>query len=449
MGKQSKQEFTDFADEMNQTAPFRHTVRGLGVSRALEAPDDTKASDELDQLVSRISDKITQETSKGLESGSSFGLSELLKADIRGLLEPSFRSDKSETIVSMLDTVTLGLTDEREIRRFLARHGVDIGKEADMQYANNVLQEAARFFNEVIANGASKDKLNTALTHTDTIEGICSIFQTAAGKKLRHITPQACGLLRIAAAIDFLNRDPLLSILPEAEKELHRLYSLHFIRKGNKRIFTTRIPGEIPVEILRCELRTKTRERMIAKLLHKPKNKAEEVTDHIGMRVTTNSAFDALRFLYFAFYKPDTAIFPGMTVNIAETKQLLLDETKLTEALQNPRKARELVNELAVSTVDHAELSTMENGDNNVIHNKHSSEKYRAIHLTFDLPVTRSNGERAYFPVEMQIVDNASRTANESEAPHEDYVARQQAAIRERVLSNNLLEQFKAKKDLK
>lgn len=442
MSKQSKQEkFDKFVDAQTSVAPFRHTLRGLGIDgNALNRQDNTQV---LDLLVSQLCTKVELALAGQQADGTKVDFRTLLGADISAFLQPFVMNDRKGAI-SMLDVVTMGLTDIPDIKRFLKRHGSDLDDQKDLKYVHTVLQEAIAFFDEIIAV-KPQDKIHPSLKNTKKIDGIANVFQTAAGKHQRQLVPQACGLLRVAAAIDFLNRDPLLSVLPEAEAALQELYDKHFSTKGGKTFFKTGTPGDIPMEIVKCELRTKQRKRMIAKLLHKPQNNTKEVVDHIGMRVTTKSAFEALQFLYRAFFNPGTAIFPGITIRIDETKQLLFNEEKLVEALQSHSKAAAFVKELAVHTLDHSDLVIMNEGEGKA--NQYSSRKYKAIQVTFDLPLVNANGQRVHFPVEVQVVDEASRATNEDKAPHSDYVELQTVAIRNRLVGHNLLTMFSETED--
>lgn len=445
MGKKDSQiEFENFADEQNEAAPFRHTLRGMGLNGNPTNGDSPEKK--LDLLVGDVGAKVEavlRDRLGSLEGIDLPTLRTLIAADIKPLLKPLMKDDQKGAI-SMLDVVTLGLTETPEVKKFLKRHGSDLDNPRDLKYVDEVLKEAIMFFDEVIAR-TPQEKINPTLRNTGSIDGITHIFKTAAGKNQKHLVPQACGLLRITAAIDFLNRDPLLAVLPEAQEELKKICDKYFPNQKGKTYFRSGNPGEIPMEIIKAEQRVKNRTRMIAKLLHKPQNSTQEVVDHVGMRVTTKSASDALRFLYYAFFKQDTAMFPGMTFRIKEGKQLIFDEDKLMEALRNPRKAASLVKELSAPTSDHSDLTTV--GDESDGANKFSSKKYRAIQLTFDLPITTKEGKKAHFPVEIQIVDQASREVNEQEAPHDDYMKRQTAAVRERLGSNNLLTRYKEKKE--
>lgn len=456
MAKDLQLDFDRYVDGRNEVSPFRQTLRAMGITD--QAPDREARDTERKLLLGEICDKLNRAlaashaTKPASAPGDQAGdvpvldIQTLLDADIDKLLKPLLREQGGNRIMSMLDIVTPGSTDGADIRKFLERHGVDLEDPNDLSYAESVLDEAIEFFDEVIIVKRQKEKkeVHKSLRDTGEIDGIYRIFQTAAGKHQRQLVPQACGILRIAAAIHFLNCDPYLVILPEAEKKLQRICDKYFKKKGGKFHFTTGKPGDVPLVIENCEIRTKTRRRRIAKLLHKPQNSAKEVIDHIGMRVTTKSAFEALQFLYLAFFKPDTAIFPGMTIDIAETRQLLLSETALIEALQSPRKARELVNKLSTPAVDHAEMITV--GDEEGDRNQFSSKQYKAIQVTFSLPITTAQGQKLHFPVEVQIVDQASRITNEEQAPHPDYIKRQTEAVRARVERNNLLTEFEKAK---
>lgn len=440
MGKKESQiEFENFANAQNEAAPLRHAFRGMGLNGNPTTEDTPeKKLDLLAESVSAKVEEVLRDRITSLEGIDLPTLRTLLAANITPLLKPYVTDDKKGAI-SMLDVVTLGLTETPQVKRFLKRHGSDLDNPEDLRYVDEVLREAIAFFDEVIAR-TPKEKINPSLKSTGTIEGISYIFQAAAGKQQRHLVPQACALLRITAAIDFLNRDPLLAVLPEAQEELQKIYDKYFSTAKGKTYFKSGTQGEIPMEIVKAEQRIKDRLRMIAKLLHKPQNNTKEVVDHVGMRVTTKSASDALKFLYFAFFKPDTAMFPGMTFRIDETKQLLFNENKLMEALIDPRKARALVRELSVTTPNYSDLTTVEDEGSGA--NKYSSKKYRAIQLTFDLPLTTKDGQRVHFPIEIQIVDKASRDVNEEEAPHVDYMKRQTEAVRKRLGANNLLTRY-------
>lgn len=441
MGKTDRQlDFDAFVDEQNRFAPTALTMAGLGIDphagTAHEAPPclDPAAVDNIAAGLKAAFEEAGLDTS-AIES---IDLKTILNANIGPLLRKPCPVANEKTY-SMLDVVTLGLTEAWEVKKFLKVHGVDLTDKADLAYISGVLNEAIEFYDKVVTKPGIT-KIHRSLQDTDTEEGIVSIFQTAAGKKQRQLVPEACALLRIAAAIDFLNRDPLLAALPHAEEALKEICREHFEIRNGKEYFTTRAKGDIPMEIIRHEIRTKIRQRIIAKLLHKPSNKTQEVLDHIGIRVTTKSAFGALCFIYQSFYNPQTAIFPGITVNPGETSQRLLNQETLLEALGDPDKAQELVRQLSITTVDHEELITIDDDDTS--ENPFSSKNYKAIHLTFELPLILPNGQRISFPIEIQVVDFASSVTNQAVASHPDYVERQTQAVRSRVCGHNLLTEF-------
>jgi uncharacterized protein (TIGR04562 family) len=444
MGKSRTQaEFGAFVDESNAIATVRHGVRGLG--SVINIPDPSKVPQS--QILDLLAEEICALAQSAVDNESPDGnptisLRGIIAADIRKLLKP-FEADDKKGPISMLDVVTLGLTDAPDIKRFLKRHGSDIDKPKDFAYVQRVLQRAISYFDKNIANSA-QEKVHPTLRNTNNLDGISYIFQTAAGKHQRQLIAQACGLLRITAAIDFLNRDPLLALLSSAEESLRQLHKDHFVTKNGKLYFDTRKPGEIPIEIISCEVRTKEEDSIITKLLHKPQNNTKEVVDHEGMRVVTKTAFDALKFFYYAFFKHDTAIFPGFTFRMDEVKQKLFGEAKLMEALQDPNKAKDLLMAFARHTDDNEDFEKEDDAGDGV--NKFSSKRYKALQVTFDLPITDKDGNRRHFPIEVQIADRDSMRVNETEAPHEEYKARQKDAVKKRLLRNNLDTKFRQRK---
>jgi len=430
-------QFGKFVERENARAPFAGLVHGLGIGDATSVEHPTLA------VQGRIQ-TVLESASDHLPPSLQVSIRELLMLEIG----PFLRQPVRESTMSMLDIVTTGLTDPAQIKKYLKIYGIDLDDEDNIEYAREVLAEAVDFFNTEISKSDQK-KVHPDFTKSDVKESIYNLFKTAAGRDRRILIPQACAILRIAAVIDFLNVDPTIRLLPRAEEEINRIVEQYFHRApreeaGSKRWYFTTGPGSIlPVE--RIEKRTKTRKRMLAKALHKPSNQSTEVVDHIGLRITTKQPADTLRLIYDMFFNPATAIFPGITIRIGETKNMLLNEATLIEALYNPQRAEQLVQGLAEDTIDHEDLTSSEDTDDPA-KNVHTSKSYRAIHITFDLPLPQSDKKdpRARFPIEIQLVDIKSRIQNDQspETSHESYVERQLESVRARVMGNNLETKF-------
>lgn len=434
--------FDRYVDRENAQAPLVQLSRGLGITQ--ETEDIVGEATLAIQRVFEVSD---------LPEDIRLTLQQLIATNITPYLR---KPVDHKSALSMLDIRTLGITEDHHIIRFLRNFGIDVHNEKDFEYLRATMKRAIKYFDTNIATTDDKQsKLNPELKKTD-LEGILEVFKIASGKgkgsEFRTLIPKACGLLRIAAVIDFLNRDPVIQMVPHAEEKLKIILDKYFRstnRKGTSKIWTfSPNPGTI-INIERLEQRTKDPDRQITKALHKPSNRAEEVIDHIGFRVCTESASDTLNLIYQMFFLPESAILPGITIRIGESKNMILDREKLMDIIKNPEKATEFVASLSEETVDHEELTTTFGAKDAT--NPNSSKFYRAIHVTFDLPLDIETigpkGEirivRDSFPVEVQFFDIKSKTQSEKEAPHGSYVARQANEVRKRVIgSNNLYTDF-------
>lgn len=419
MGKQKKS-FQEFVDSANEIAASQLMLRGLGITGNETRGIREEVKDRVEKILAN----------PGINEKDRPLLRELLMTDIGPFLKQDTDAKKS---ISMLDVMNLGLTEDFMIKRFLATQGVDVDNPEDLEYLDRILDEAREFFDKYIAKSK---KINPELKKTYDFEGVCHLFRTAAGKGNRHLIAQACGILRIAAVIDFIERDPLLSLLEEAEKKLKDIVDRHI--KGSKKegwMFVTGRQDDMPVLLAGFEERLKNKDRIIAKLLHKPTNRTEEVLDHIGFRITTANPLMTLRLVYYMFFHRGMRILPAMNINVGETTNRLLDEDTLREILTDQEKAEQLVSDLSRPYLNNDADLLVKNPKSD---NAHTAQTYRALQITFDLPITAGNGSRRIFPIEIQLLDKKSSIINRKEAPHYEYIERQMESVRERVSENNL-----------
>ncbi|MBU1019388.1 MAG: TIGR04552 family protein [Patescibacteria group bacterium] len=430
MVKARAEQFEKFTQEQNEDAKYAMFRRGLGItSETLETPR------------SQISEKIAAalETAD-LDEETAMTLRELLEAEIA-----PFVKQENDTYISMLDVTTLGLTEDSKIRQFLKNHGIDLENPDDLEYAGKIIKEAVEFFNKRV--GSKNLRINKDLVNLNkrnlSEKDIYKIFKTAAGQDHKKLIPQACALLRIITVIDYLERDPLLSMAEAAENKIRDFERDHIKKNTNpdlqsKGHLVFQPNGGKGVPIVKFEPRVKEKWRMIAKLLHKPENVSKHVLDHVGFRITTKSSQLALAFIYELFHDPKEAILPAAYIRPSETTNLLIDANAIAETSRDPRKAAKLFKQLSEETIDHEELRSNDKTNGN---NKHSSKKYRAIHFTVDMPIV-VNRHRRLFPIEIQVLHEQAWIDNKISADHESYVARQMETVKERVLGNNLSTAF-------
>ncbi len=442
-------EFEEFADEQNAKASYENMLRALGVVSDCgdKAVDNPKIIKKINKIIEGVRERYDENTS---------GLKDFLTTTEEVLLE--ILGKDAQKALSMIDGITPGVTEEEEIIKLLKTHDINLydskarEKKRVDEYITEVLTEAIKYFDELIAtNGTSP--VHKSLRQVNTDEGIFTIFRTAAGKGRKLLVAQACALLRIATVIDFMNRTEKFRIMTEFAEKLEEICKERFDDKRvrGKIYFRTGCDGEIPMEIKEVNVRGKTRESITTKLLHKPEYREDKVLDHVGIRVTTKTPGDSLRFIYYTFFSKIDPLFPMSSIRVNRTKQLLVDEDKLLEIFNDPELSRKFFDQLAKDTINHAELENLGGmaslGETGAT-NEFSSAKYRAIHITFDLRLTL-DGKKRTFPIEMQVLDEKSKEINEyGEAAHDDYVGRRNVAMKKRVYEErNLLTEFEKIKE--
>lgn len=412
--------FEAYRDDQNQLAPTLGVGRSLGIADHHEVKTvSEQAAERIDRLLSQID--LPEEKAPGLRA--------LLLAD----LVPLLRSDKDG--LSMLDLRTAGLSDDRRIRLFLRNHGADLDTPGDLNYATSIFTRAVQFYDENMVDEKTHPIVRDLHTYRQP-DHIYTLFKVASGHGAhrKHI-PQACALLRIAAVIDYMRRDPLISMIPRVKDTLNSVAHRHVRKVGNDSFYHSGKEGDRPIPLVRHEPRIKTEDRIIMKLLHKATNRTAEVLDHIGYRWVTRSAADTIELIYKMFFDPDVSILPFVNIRIGETKQTMLNAKMIEEALTDPQKAQSLFASISVVTLDHQELEADAPPKNDP--NVHSSKHYRAIQITVDIPIM-VDGQRYMFPTEHQFLDVSCWLGNEIKAPHGGYVEKQKRSVTDRVLGNNL-----------
>jgi uncharacterized protein (TIGR04562 family) len=423
--------FEEFRDQSNAMAPYAAFSRSLGI------PDDDKTPDIREAVEQKIHRVLAE---NGLSELSLGGLAALLSKELRPLTRQHQRD------LSMLDQVTTGLTDDAKIQRFLGVHGADVDDPEDFAYLQGMFREAIDFYDNVIVSGTTKSKIHPDLRRINNPAGIYNIFKTAAGHERKMLVPQACGLLRIADVVDFMNRDPFIAMIPQIKDAFDKLKARHVVRSngngGKKVYYRSGRDGDDLIELVRFDSRIKERMRIIAKLLHKPHTATAEVIDHFGFRWTTKSAADTLKLIYLQYFDPETAIFPAMNIRIGKTKQRMFEAEMLKTAFRDPEKAPNLFAMLAQETINHEDIDVESLGqDDGALY---SSKLYRAIHVIGDVPIVLESGERRMFPVENQYLDVGAMILRDKNAPHPSYVADQMETVNKRVVGNNLLTAFRS-----
>ena len=344
--------FNEFAEAQNSRAPFTQMGEGLGIRHKAEEASTPGKSDI--ELIQEIARNAACEVRESREDTDPIKLATIIAAKIVAIL-PTMKVAGNPKISSMLDTVTTGLTEPHQVKRFLRIHGINIDVPNDIAYLEKVFKEAVNYFNAVVAKRSS-EHLPQKISNAKKIEDILAVFRYASGNLTgttlnKTAVRQSCALLRIMGVIDYIERDPGLSLIGPAQKRLHEIKDSHFKRhrdeSGNSTTeFVSERLGGIPFQLVDVLIREKERERIIGKLLRKPETRAADVMDKVGMMILTSSRQDTLKLIYYLFFDPSTAIFPAMTIRVGETKNLLIDANTIINALAKPEDADRLIHQL-------------------------------------------------------------------------------------------------------
>jgi uncharacterized protein (TIGR04562 family) len=241
----------------------------------------------------------------------------------------------------------------------------------------------------------------------------------------------ACSFLRVSHAVVHARYSQNHEVLAEARRQVFERFSAHLKVSQSGMLVSD---GEMHVPLIRCDFKPeKPWESLVLKLLHKVDNVAQEVYDHLGVRfVTPDKAYALLLLKYFRQHN----VFAFANVKPSRSVNTLVD-------LKDFRKRFEELEE----GYHHGELSFKEftRGvhrlgqvpDGTHERNPHSAGQYQTIQFTARALVKLPFGTgltRTFVPFEVQIMDEAAyKEAQNGEASHQAYRARQRLAVCRRV----------------
>lgn len=426
----AKERFTAFADEQNAAA-----VRGGLFRRGIGHPGDIHVDEERTTLRDLLSPEVLRSVRRilgDIPADREAALIDAINNDVARATDAAEDIIKREDpeMISMLDAITLGRTTDHDIDKFLSSLKRDPSSERHAAFISELMQEAIDYFDGHI--GGDVQTVHANLRNT-SIASVRNLFRVAAGQDRRLLVPQACALLRIMAVINFIKADPKLSLIPQVNSALEAFARRHIKKraKGEGCVFQTGAPEDEAVPLWHHELRPKTMESTTTKLLIKPSNRTDEVTDHIGGRFITRTPRDVLRLIHIMFFHANAPL-PSINIIVSRGK------TKMSITPSDIQSAVfEGDDDGAIGVFEDLSQPMEEDDDN-----PHSLAQYKAIHITFDMPIETEAGKVVTFPVEFQFLYLAAHQANEVQAPHVEYKRGQRNSATDRAMGNNLSTAF-------
>lgn len=324
---------------------------------------------------------------------------------------------------SAIDLPRLEITEESGARSFLTGYGLDPEQEGDRAELAKILRLARTFIEEVLLPWHALTEIPSQLPDRPVD------LLLSASRITDPMRAWSCSMLRVCHAVAhalFLpGRDKVTNALAQVESRFRE----HLNEEDGRPYL-----GDLPLHSIRFKS-GKPWNSLLMKLLCKKDNVAEEIYDHLGVRIITRSKVEALEVVR---YLRDHHLVPFPNVKPSRSTNSLLD----LEGLQ--ARHVQLWQELEDGRIDPATyLARLEEFASQPFlpvdrrRNPFSDPDRRALQFTARVLIrheTQGSVERFFFPFEVQILDKTSWEAGlRGRASHEEYRARQREDARRRV----------------
>lgn len=341
--------------------------------------------------------------------------------------------------VSIIDIPKLEIQSEAEAHQFLLSYGYDLYEPSHQEQVWKLYDEAARFL-----EGTLSVTLPDCLKRREEVADIRNLLLVASGQsgfpQSKHQS-LVCALLRIMHALSHLKNDLRLKYLVKIRKQTIGRFEAHLQRKdesGNESLYLGFERDKIP--LLHFEKKEgKNRSSVLLKLLQKRESVAQEIYDHIGVRMVTKSKADAI---WAVKYLIDHHLISVANIMSARCRNTLVS----LEAFKRMIAGKSLESiEPGLFDGEDSELAARDGLAG--AENPFRSSDFHSLQFTcrplIRIPVVRKGGIRAeitfFFPIEIQILDEASfLRSQKGDASHVAYKQKQIEAVRERVLKGHI-----------
>ena len=366
------------------------------------------------------------------------------------------------------------LYDKNQVTNFLAGYGFNITDPVENAELFGIFQEALQFIKRYFLIEGNPEGLDLKVpNYLYSISNISELFLSATGNsnfKLKTEESLWAGvILKVMHTILHADKDLRARYFSTVQQQIFDRFYKFILRDDENRLFLKNDSGtRVPLYDFQTKAK-KTRDSIIIKLLHKQENVAEELFDRIGVRIITYNKLDALRvikFLHKNYVIMINNIKPSRSQNTLVDLKLLRKNMfglyKMAIRNQLPeddfyQRLNNLISESYPKSAHHSDK------------NLHSSDVYRAIHVTgrqlikYRNPFMSSFNEvrkqalkdkenplsqsllsldtsaisrdvRFFYPFEVQITDYESHLQNtQGEASHNDYKRSQLRSAMKRI----------------
>lgn len=365
---------------------------------------------------------------------------------------------------SPIDLSGLALTDRSEAAEFLSRYGYDVCQPSEAQVVEEVQAEAVAFIERFLCPSVRDGDFDLEIPTFAREGDVLDLLTWASSDGNPWRAAWSCALLRVMHTISHANRAVRVPHYDSVKDQVLGRFQSH-IKERDGKLTLGSGPDAVPLEAVFFK-EQKSRESLILKLLHKPRNVASEVYDRMGVKLVTPTKVEALlalKYLRKAHLVSVAQVTPGRSRNtLVDLDEFRSAYESLTRLALSPEDESQRDLEF-VRQMQHRPQRETESVELR-IENPFSATNFRSIQFTCRHLVKVPNPARAvldelrvkvdepellarlesehdpelmfYFPYEVQITDLENYLASlEGETSHSSYKRRQLQAARTRVLA--------------
>jgi len=350
--------------------------------------------------------------------------------------------------------------NKSDVFDFLKGYGINLDDPIESSELYGQFQEAMLFIRKKFLKEGNDEGLDLTIPNE-----IVSITRVAELFKLSSTDKSDLGIwagivLKVIHTLIHIDKDLRQNYFNLIQTQIFDRYYKYLEREGEL-LFLKSKDAKVPLFEFQTKSK-KTRESVVIKLLHKKENVAEELFDRIGIRLIAKTKYDCVRVI--EFMHKNHIIVPH-NIKPSRSHNSLIDmktfKKKYNDLLSS---GGEMTLEMLNKITDN---SLREKGT--LIANKHSLEKYKAIHFTCrqlinytnpfyakydslknefknqpkilkkleDLDTSSiSKDSKFFYPYEIQITDIESHLINtEGESSHNEYKKSQLSSAMNRLFA--------------
>ena len=212
---------------------------------------------------------------------------------------------------SPIDIQALTISDRSEAHRFLLSYGYDLNDPQDRGTLEDIFNESVRFIKTHFSRGHSARPSYLAIpSEIERLNDLRDLLIWASGPRNRDQQAWACAILRVMHTIHHIDNTLRVEFFYQIKQQILNRFKTNIVEKDGQVILGT---GPLSVPLYGIFYKEeKTRDSLIFKLLHKPKNVAEKIHDRLGVKLVTHNRLDVVRALYY-LYSRNIITFANLT----------------------------------------------------------------------------------------------------------------------------------------